>query len=170
MKARRVRNSEFKEYNSKIVSADKAEREKDLKLDQFYLGFRPIVDTALIPLSNTRFIKGHKPSNHICARIKSHVYATECTIYHNTYHVKRYNKASTNVIYYNNDKSLVQSMRKRNTIYEKLSSEAEQGATGTSTGRRMPRSPRSPGSAERTPSRWQELSSSRVSQRKKRVE
>ena len=30
---------EFKEYNSKIVSADKAEREKDLKLDQFYLGF-----------------------------------------------------------------------------------------------------------------------------------
>ena len=26
---------------------------------------------------NTRFIKGHKPSNHICARIKSHVYTTE---------------------------------------------------------------------------------------------
>ena len=48
---------EFKEYNSKIVSADKAEREKDLKLDQFYLGFRPTVDTALIPLCNTRFIK-----------------------------------------------------------------------------------------------------------------
>ena len=23
---------------------------------------------------NTRFTKGHKPSNHICARIKSHVY------------------------------------------------------------------------------------------------
>ena len=51
-------------------------------------------------MCNTRFIKGHKPSNHICARIKSHVYTTEWT----TYHVKRYNKASTNVIYYINDK------------------------------------------------------------------
>ena len=28
-------------------------------------------------LCNTRFIKGHKPSNHIRARIKSHVYTTE---------------------------------------------------------------------------------------------
>ena len=36
--------------------------------------------------------------------------------------------------------------------YEKELSEAEQGATWTSTGRRTPRSPRSPGSAERTPS------------------
>ena len=26
---------------------------------------------------NTRFIKGHKPSNHIHDRIKSHVYTTE---------------------------------------------------------------------------------------------
>ena len=26
---------------------------------------------------NTRFIKGHKPSNHIRARIKSHVYTTK---------------------------------------------------------------------------------------------
>ena len=42
---------EFKEYNSKIVSADKVQREEDLKLDQFYLGFR--------------------------ARIKSHVYTIE---------------------------------------------------------------------------------------------
>ena len=76
-KAKRVKISEFKEYNSKIVSADKAEREEDLKLDQFYLGFRPTVDIALIPLCNTRFIKGHKPSNHIRARIKSHIYTTE---------------------------------------------------------------------------------------------
>ena len=68
---------EFKGYNSKIVSADKAEREEDLKLDQFYLGFRPTVDIALIPLYNTRFIKEHKPSNHIHARIKSHVYTIE---------------------------------------------------------------------------------------------
>ena len=28
-------------------------------------------------LCNTWFIKGHKPSNHIHARIKSHVYITE---------------------------------------------------------------------------------------------
>ena len=35
--------------------------------------------------------------------------------------------------------------------YEKELSEAEQGATGMSTGRRTPRSPRSLGSAERTP-------------------
>ena len=41
---------------------------------------------------NTRFIKGHKPINHIRARIKSHVYTTECTVYHSTYYVKRYNK------------------------------------------------------------------------------
>ena len=53
---------------------------------------------------NTQFIKEHKPSNHIRARIKSHVYTTEQTVYHSTYHVKRYNKANTNVIYYNNDK------------------------------------------------------------------
>ena len=39
IKARRVKVIEFKGYNSKIVSADKAEREEDLKLDQFYLGF-----------------------------------------------------------------------------------------------------------------------------------
>ena len=77
IKARRVKILEFKEFNSKIVSADKAEREEVLKLDQFYLGFRPTVDMALIPLCNTRFIKGHKPSNHIRARIKSHVYTTE---------------------------------------------------------------------------------------------
>ena len=51
--------------------------------------------------------------------------------------------------------------------YEKELSEAEQGATGTLTRRRTPRSPRSPGSAERTPSRRQELSSSSVSERKK---
>ena len=37
---------------------------------------------------NTRFIKGHKPSNHIRARIKSHVYTKEWTIYHSTYHEK----------------------------------------------------------------------------------
>ena len=29
---------------------------------------------TLIPLCNTRFIKEHKPSNHIRARIRSHVY------------------------------------------------------------------------------------------------
>ena len=58
----------------------------------------------ILLICNTRFIKGHKPSNHIRARIKSHVYTTECIVNHSTYHVKRYNKANTNVIYYINDK------------------------------------------------------------------
>ena len=62
-----------------------------------------------------------------------------------------------NVIYYINDK-ISNTAEAWNTYTKKLS-EAEQGATGTSTGRRTPRSPRSPGSAERTPSRRQELSS-----------
>ena len=39
-------------------------------------------------MCNTRFIKGHKPSNNIRARIKSHVYTTKWTIYHSTYHVE----------------------------------------------------------------------------------
>ena len=82
-----------------------------------------------------------------------------------TYHVKRYNKANTNVIYYNNDK--MSDTAEAKYKYEKELSEAERGATGMSTGRRTPRSPRSPGSAERTPSRRQELRSSRVSKRKK---
>ena len=34
-------------------------------------------ESAFIPLCNSRFIKGHKPSNHIRARIKSHVYTIE---------------------------------------------------------------------------------------------
>ena len=48
------------------------------------------------------------------------------TVYHSTYHVKRYNKASTNVIYYINDKCLIQSMQKRKTC-TKLGSWAPQG-------------------------------------------
>ena len=51
--------------------------------------------------------------------------------------------------------------------YDKSSPKLKQGATGTSTGRRTPRSPRSPGSAGRTPSCRQELSSSSVAKRKK---
>ena len=100
------KNLRIQGYNSKIVSADKAERKEYLKLDQIYLGFRSTVDTAMIPLCNTRFIKGHKPSNHICTRIKSHIYTTEWIVYHITYHVKRYNKTNTNVIYYINDKNV----------------------------------------------------------------
>ena len=63
--------------NSKIVSADKDWREEVLKLNQFYLGFVLQSNLALISLCNTRFIKEHKPSNHIHARIKSHVYTIE---------------------------------------------------------------------------------------------
>ena len=118
------------------------------------------------PGCNTRFIKEHKPSNHIRARIKSHVYTTEWTVYHSTYHVKRYNKANTSVIYYNNDKNVWYSGSEIQK-YDKSSPKLKQGATGTSTGRRTPRSPRSPGSAGRTPSRRQELSSSSVAKRKK---
>ena len=109
---------------------------------------------------NTRFIKGYKPSNHIRARIKSHVYTIEWRIYHSTYHVKRYNKESTNVIYYINDKMSDKNMRKRRTS-TKLS--LKLGATGTSTGRWPPRSPRTPGSSGWTPPHRRELSSSRVS-------
>ena len=53
---------------------------------------------------NTQFIKGHKSSNHIRARIKSHIYTIEWIVYYSTYQVIRYNKASTNDIYYINDK------------------------------------------------------------------
>ena len=35
------------------------------------------MDGAEVTFCNTRFIKEHKPSNHIRARIKSHVYTTE---------------------------------------------------------------------------------------------
>ena len=34
-------------------------------------------DEELVNYYNTRFIKGHKPSNHIRAKIKSHVYTIE---------------------------------------------------------------------------------------------
>ena len=61
--------------------------------DKFVNHFLEIIE-ILWTLCNTRFIKGHKPSNHIRARIKSHVYTTEWTVYHSTYHVKRHNKAS----------------------------------------------------------------------------
>ena len=63
---------------------------------------------------NTWFTEGHKPSNHIRARIKSHVYTTEWIVYHSTYHVKIYKKVSTNVIYYINEK-MSDTKRKRKT-------------------------------------------------------
>ena len=77
IKARRVKVIEVKGYNSKIVSADKDWREESHKTQPVLSRRRPTVDTALIPLCNTRFIKEHKPSNHTRARIKSHVYTTE---------------------------------------------------------------------------------------------
>ena len=71
---------------------------------------------------------------------------------------------NTNVIYYNNDN--ISDTTEAKYKYDKNSPKAEQGAIGTSTGRRTPRSPRSPGSAERTPSCRQELSNSSVAKRK----
>src|SRR6185312_16076469 len=65
-------------------------------------------------------------------------------------------------------KCLIQ--RKRSTKYDKSSPRLKQDATGTTTGRRTPRSPRSRGSAGRTPSCQQELSSSGVAKRKKNRE
>ena len=39
---------------------------------------KEVRDAALeVAECNTRFTKGHKLSNHICARIKSHVYTIE---------------------------------------------------------------------------------------------
>ena len=75
---------------------------------------------------NTRFIKEHKPSNHIRARIKSHVYTIEWIVYHSTYHVKRYNKVSTDVIYDMNDKNVWYS-GSVNTYTKTLRSWAPQG-------------------------------------------
>ena len=77
IKARRVKGIEFKGYNSKIVSADKDLERRSPKTRPVLSRLRPTIDMALIPLCNTRFIKEHKPSNHIRARIKSHVYTIE---------------------------------------------------------------------------------------------
>ena len=54
-------------------------------------------------------------------------------MYHSTYHVKRYNKANTNVIYYINDK--MSDTAEAKYKYDKSSPKLKQGATGTSTGR-----------------------------------
>ena len=77
IKARRVKVIEFKGYNSKIVSAGKDLERRSPETRLVLSRLRPTVNTALIPLCNTRFTKGHKPSNHIRARIKSHVYTTD---------------------------------------------------------------------------------------------
>ena len=62
-------------------------------------------------------------------------------------------------------KCLIQ--RKRSTKYDKNSPKLSRAPQGRRLGDKTPRSPRSPDSAERTPSRRQELSSSRVSQEEK---
>ena len=51
--------------------------------------------------------------------------------------------------------------------YDKNSPKLSRAPQGRRLGDETPRSPRSPGNAERTPSRRQELSSSRVSQKEK---
>ena len=104
IKARRVKIKEVKGYNSKNNFSSQGLVRRSPKTRPVLSRLRPTVDMALIPLCNTRFIKRHKPSNHLRARIKSHVYTIEWIIYHSTYHVKRYNKVNTNVIYYINDK------------------------------------------------------------------
>ena len=82
--------------------------------------------------------------------------------------VKSHNKASTNVIYYNYDK--MSDIAEAKYEYDKNSPKLSRAPQGRRLGDETPRRPRSPGSAERTPSRRQELSSGRVSPRGKRVE
>ena len=72
---------------------------------------------------------------------------------------------NTNVFITLMTKYLIQ--RKRSTKYDKNSPKLSRAPQGRRLGDETPRSPRSPGSAERTPSRRQELSSSGVSKRKK---
>ena len=83
---------------------------------------------------------------------------------------KRHNKVSTNVIYYINDNM---SDTKVCGSVKQVRNSRKLGATGTSTGRRPPRSPRIPGRSGWTPPRRRELSSSRVSPKeneRKRIE
>ena len=77
IKARKVKVIEVKGYNSKNSCSKQGLERRSPKTRPVLSRLRPTVNLALIPLYNTRFIKGHKPSNHIRARIKSHVYTTE---------------------------------------------------------------------------------------------
>jgi hypothetical protein len=56
---------------------ERAERELDRALARAGVGEGARWAAGARGLCNTRFINGHKPSNHIRARIKSHVYTTE---------------------------------------------------------------------------------------------
>jgi hypothetical protein len=46
-----------------------------LRNDNFYLGLRPTVDTALIPLCHTCFSKENQVLTYMHARIKFHAYS-----------------------------------------------------------------------------------------------
>ena len=48
--------------------------EENIENDHCYLGLRSTVDTALIPLCHTRFLKENRMHNYIYARIKFHTY------------------------------------------------------------------------------------------------
>ena len=60
------------EQCSRIKSFRRKESVKELEKPYSLIEFVENLRTC-----NTRFINGHKPSNHIRARIKSHVYTTE---------------------------------------------------------------------------------------------
>ena len=67
--------ADFPSFLVQRVLTSKAEHEDEEKLQRknlFHM-FLIVQDCHC----NTRFIKEHKPSNHICARIKSHVYTME---------------------------------------------------------------------------------------------
>ena len=79
--------NEFANLINEYTSVIKREKGKVKLLESTHAKLE-LAHSDLLGKCNTRFIKGHKPSNHIRARIKSHVYTTERTVYHSTYHVK----------------------------------------------------------------------------------
>ena len=56
---------------------EQKEKEAEKLRDEHFEKYRPKIPQGKVWQCNTRFIKEHKPSNHIRARIKSHVYTTE---------------------------------------------------------------------------------------------
>ena len=77
------RSKEFKPGDKVLLFNSRVKLFGHGKLRSKWEGPYTVVNVAshgsitLLDDCNTRFTKGHKPSNHIRARIKSHVYTTE---------------------------------------------------------------------------------------------
>jgi hypothetical protein len=61
------------EFKGKLVMNFRSK--ETLRHDHCYLGLRPTVDTALIPLCHTRFSEGNQVHNYMHARIKFPTYS-----------------------------------------------------------------------------------------------